>query len=61
MVHNDRILNQHNNELIKLLLPILEQLVDLIIKKPLSADLGSKMEHYVIQKKKTKEYEQLTF
>ena len=68
MVLNERVLNQHNNVLTKLLLLMLEELVDLILmqnqdknKKPLNADLKLKMERYVIQLKKAKEGEQFTF
>lgn len=68
MVHNDRIVNQHNNVLTKLLLPMLEELVGLILmqhqdkyKKPLNADLNSKMERFVSQIKKAKEGEQFLF
>lgn len=68
MVHNDRILNQHNNVLTELLLPMLEELVDLVLmqnqdknKKSLNADLKSKMERYVIQLRKAKEGEQFSF
>ena len=67
MTHNGRLLQQYNDKFMKLLFPILDDLVGFIAlqnqdKKgnPLDADLKIKLERYRIQMKKAKERKQFT-